>query len=124
MLVLCYLDPGKFFENKLQLMHFNVYFEVILNTNNGYLQDTQIAAMQTTLELHTPKKTLREDSYGSIATDDGNASERYKIPKNTVGASPYPSSTIKSSRLRPYRDEPCVLDNSKGISNILPVLSS
>ena len=115
---------GEFFENKLQLMHFNVYFEIILNTNNGYFQDTQIAAMQTTLEQPTPKKTLREDSYGSIPTDDGNASWGYKTPKNTVGASPYTTSTIKSSMLRPYRDEPRVLDNSKGISNILPVLSS
>ena len=123
MLVLCYLDQGEIFENKLQLMHFNVYFEIILNTNNGYFQDTQIPAMQTTLEQPIPKKTLREDSHRSIATDDGNASGRDMTSKNTVGASPYTSSTINSSRPRStYYDEPRLLDYSKGISNILPGL--
>ena len=31
-----YLTHGEMFDNMLQLMHFSVYFEGILNTNNGY----------------------------------------------------------------------------------------
>ena len=31
-----YLAPGKMFDNMLQLIRFSVYFEGILNTNNGY----------------------------------------------------------------------------------------
>ena len=31
-----YLAPGKMFDNMLELMRFSVYFEGILNTNNGY----------------------------------------------------------------------------------------
>ena len=31
-----YLAPGEMFDNMLQLMRFSVYFEGILNTNNGY----------------------------------------------------------------------------------------
>ena len=31
-----FLAPGEMFDNMLQLMHFSVYFEGILNTNNGY----------------------------------------------------------------------------------------
>ena len=33
-----YLAPGDIFDNLLQLMQFSVYFEGILNTNNGYFQ--------------------------------------------------------------------------------------
>ena len=35
-LVLGYLAGGKIFENMLQLMRFSVYFERLLNWNNGY----------------------------------------------------------------------------------------
>ena len=31
-----YLAPGEMFDNMLQLIRFSVYFEGILNTNNGY----------------------------------------------------------------------------------------
>ena len=31
-----YLAPREMFDNMLQLMRFSVYFERILNTNNGY----------------------------------------------------------------------------------------
>ena len=31
-----YLAPGKMFDNMLQLMRFRVYFEGVLNSNNGY----------------------------------------------------------------------------------------
>ena len=31
-----YLAPGKMLHNMLQLMHFSVYFEGVLYTNNGY----------------------------------------------------------------------------------------
>ena len=31
-----YLAPGEMFDNMLQLMRFSVYFEGIMNTNNGY----------------------------------------------------------------------------------------
>ena len=31
-----YLAPGEKFDNMLQLKCFNVYFEGVLNTNNGY----------------------------------------------------------------------------------------
>ena len=34
--VMGYLAPGEMFDNMLQLMRFNVYFEGILNTNNSY----------------------------------------------------------------------------------------
>ena len=32
------LAPGGMFDNMLQLIHFSVYFEGILNTNNGYFR--------------------------------------------------------------------------------------
>ena len=32
-----YLAPGEMFDNMLQLMRLSVYFEGILNTNNGYV---------------------------------------------------------------------------------------
>ena len=31
-----YLAPSEMFDNMLQLMRFSVYFEGVLNTNNGY----------------------------------------------------------------------------------------
>ena len=31
-----YLTPSEIFDNMLQLMRFSVYFEGIMNTNNGY----------------------------------------------------------------------------------------
>ena len=37
MFTMGYSAPGEMFDNMLQLMSFIVYFEGVLNTNNGYL---------------------------------------------------------------------------------------
>ena len=63
-------------------------------------QDTESVTIQTTPEQPRPKETLTEDSHGSIAKVDGNASERFMTPKNTVGVSPVTSSLVVQSAVR------------------------
>ena len=56
-LVMGYVAPGKIFENMLQLMnilhmYFSVYFEIYLNTINGYFYihvETMMSALHITL---------------------------------------------------------------------------
>ena len=45
-----YLAPGEMFENMLQLMRFSVYFEGVLNTNNGYFHIKTIISAAHMLE--------------------------------------------------------------------------
>ena len=45
-----YLAPGEMFENMLQLMRFSVYFEGVLNTNNGYFRIKTIISAAHMLE--------------------------------------------------------------------------
>ena len=58
-----YLAPGEMFENMLQFMGFNVYFERILNTNNEYFYlEILISAahMLERSEACFPEKILKE----------------------------------------------------------------
>ena len=57
-----YLAPGEMFENMLQFMRFNVYFERILYTNNDYFHlEILISAthMLEGSEACFPKKILK-----------------------------------------------------------------